>query len=185
MRHVLPLLLAPVLLTAAPPVPIEWETTPAAFAGRKAIVELNTGARIEGVWLGVTPTTFVIDVDRAHGKNRPPKGVQTIERSAIVELRVQQRQIGWRVFGTVFGWLAGSSAALGATNVPPAPILILTTVTIGHLVGMAFDKRSSRVLISEPARPQELPLEQEEAPEPQALPDPLAPEEAGEGVPGL
>jgi len=147
MRHVLPLLLAPVLLTAAPPLPMEWEMTPAAFGGRKAIVKLNTGARIEGVWLGVTSTTFTIDVDRAYGKNRPQKGVHTLERSAIVELRVQERRIRGRVWGLVFGYFGGALPALHLSSSGAAKFVFLLCTTTGFLAGYAADKATQVVLI--------------------------------------
>jgi hypothetical protein len=147
MRNGLLLFLAPVLLYAAPPLPIEWEMTTAAFGGRKAIVKLDGGARIEGTWLGVTPTTFTIDVDRTKGKNRPPKGVQTFERSAIIELRVQERRIRGRVGGTLLGWFVGSPLMLGMST-PTAGVAVLASVmTAGHLAGRKLDKATRVVHI--------------------------------------
>jgi hypothetical protein len=49
MRRASLLPLTPVLLTALPPLPIKWEMTTAAFGGQKAIVKLDSGARIEGI----------------------------------------------------------------------------------------------------------------------------------------
>ena len=181
MTHVLLLLLAPVLLTAAPPLPIEWETTPAAFAGRKAIVKLDTGARIEGVWLGVTPTTFMIDVDRAHGKNRPPKGVQTIERSAIVELRVLERRIRGQVIGGIAGcWFGGPLAFKASSAAWILPVWASVTAA-GILVGRVSDK-AARVVHIKPESPQGLWRRDGAPAELHALPEPAA-TEANEGEP--
>jgi hypothetical protein len=157
---------APLLLHAAPPAPIEWEMTPAAFGGRKAIVTLDNGARIEGNWLSVTPATFTIDVERARGKNPPPRGVHTLDRSAIVELRLQERRIRGRVWGTVFGFVAGSSALAtvyrrswergGPTErAGPAAGVFYGVLAASYLAGRVFDKATREVRIK-PASPKVL-----------------------------
>lgn len=147
MRHALLLMLAPLLLSAAPPLPIEWEMTTAAFGGRKAIVKLDSGARIEGTWLGVTPTTFTMDVKRAKGKNRPAKGVHTLERSAIVELRLQERRIRGRVIGTTAGYFAGMPLFWSMAT-PAGGLAVLGSVmTVSHLLGRAADKATRVVHI--------------------------------------
>jgi hypothetical protein len=162
MRHVLLLMLAPLILQAGPPLPIEWEMTTAAFGGRKAIVKLDTGARIEGVWLGVTPSTFTMDVKRTKGKNRPPKGVQTIDRGAIVELRLHESRIRREVTGTLLGTAIGlhaadyaavSTSALMSTGASTAVFLTVwvSVITTARLVGRWLDKKSRRVVIIEPA----------------------------------
>lgn len=153
MRHVLLLLLAPVLLTAAPPLPIEWEMTTAAFGGRKAIVKLDSGARIEGTWLGVTPTTFTMDVDRTKGRNRPSKGVQTFERSSIVELRSQERRIRGRVIGGILGYLGGLPLAYQMPSAAVGVPVLVAVLTATHLAGKASDK-STRVVHIKPESPQ-------------------------------
>lgn len=144
---------APLLLHAAPPLPIEWEMTTAAFGGRKAIVELDSGARIEGTWLGVTPTTFTMDVDRTKGKNRPPKGVQTIERSAIVELRLQERRIRGRVIGTAAGYFAGTPLFWSMATPAGALAVLGSVMTVSYLLGRASDK-ATRVVYIKPDSPQ-------------------------------
>ncbi|MBE7541688.1 MAG: hypothetical protein M9913_10345 [Bryobacteraceae bacterium] len=147
MRHGMLLLSAPLLLHAAPPLPIEWEMTTAAFGGRKAVVKLDSGARIEGVWLGVTPTTFTMDVDRTKGRNRLPKGVQTIDRSSIVELRVQERRIRGRVIGTTAGYFAGMPLFWSMAS-PAGGLAVLGSVmTVSHLLGRVSDKATRVVLI--------------------------------------
>lgn len=165
----------PLLLHAAPPLPIEWEMTTAALGGRKAIVKLDNGARIEGNWLGVTPNTFTIDVERAMGKNSPPRGVHTLDRSAIVELRLQERRIRGRVWGTVFGFVAGSSA-LSAIHgrsweqgrslekkAGPALGVFYGVLVASYVAGRAFDKATREVHIK-PASPKVLPVPAEPAP---------------------
>ncbi len=139
--------------------PVEWEMTPAAFGGRKAIVKLDTGARIEGNWLGVTPTTFTIDVERSRGKNQPRRGVHTLDRSAIVELRLQEKRIRGRVWGTVFGFVAGSSALSVVhgrsweqgrsleKKAGPALGVFYGVLVASYMAGRAFDKATRVVLI--------------------------------------
>lgn len=185
MRMITLLLAAVPLLHAAPPMQIEWEMTPAAFGGRKAIVKLDNGARIEGNWLSVTPATFTIDVERARGKNQPPRGVHTLDRRAIVELRLQERRIRGRVWGTVFGLVAGSfalSAVHGRSweqgrslekKASPALLGVFYGVLVASYVGgRAFDKATREVHIK-PASPKILPVPA----------DPAPPEE-NEGEPG-
>mgnify|MGYP004702051589 CR=1 FL=1 len=126
--------------------------TTAAFGGRKAIVKLDSGARIEGTWLGVTPTTFTIDVDRTKGKNRLPKGVQTIDRSSIVELRVQERRIRGRVIGTILGYFGGMPLAYQAPSAAVGLPVLISVLTVSHLVGRASDK-TTRVVHIRPESP--------------------------------
>ena len=165
----------PLLLHAAPPMQIEWEMTPAAFGGRKAIVKLDSGARIEGNWLSVTPATFTIDVERARGKNSPPRGVHTLDRRAIVELRLQERRIRGRVWGTVFGFVAAPSA-LSAVHgrsweqgrslekkAGPALGVFYGVLVASYMAGRAFDKATREVHIK-PASPKVLPNPADPAP---------------------
>lgn len=174
MRTITILLAAMPLLHAAPPLPIEWEMTTAALGGRKAIVKLDNGARIEGNWLGVTPNTFTIDVERAMGKNSPPRGVHTLDRSAIVELRLQERRIRGRVWGTVFGYLAGITAASAVhgrsreqgsslQHAGPATGVLFGVLVTSYVAGRAFDKATREVHIK-PASPKVLPVPAEPAP---------------------
>lgn len=169
------------LLSAALPAPIEWERTPAAFGGRKAIVKLDTGARIEGNWLGVTPTTFTMDVERTKGKNRPSKGVQTIDRSSIVELRVQERRIRGRVIGTMAGYFAGTPLFWSMATPAGGLAVLASVMTVSHLLGTASDK-ATRIVHIKPESRHESPSEQEKVSESQALPEPLAPEEGLGGM---
>lgn len=180
MRMITLVLAAGPLLSAALPAPIEWERTPAAFGGRKAIVKLDTGARIEGNWLGVTPTTFTMDVERTKGKNRPSKGMQTIERSAIVELRLQERRNRGRMIGGIIGFYFGGPIAYQASSGWFLPIWAAATAG-GILVGRVMDK-ATRIVHIKPESPQELPPEQKKVSESQALPEPLAPVEGLGGM---
>jgi hypothetical protein len=174
MRMITLLLAAVPLLHAAPPMQIEWEMTPAAFGGLKAIVKLDNGARIEGNWLSVTPATFTIDVERARGKNQPPRGVHTLDRRAIVELRLQERRIRGRVWGTVFGFVAGSFALRAVhgrswergssmERAGPAAGVYYGVLVASYVAGRAFDKATREVHIK-PASPKVLPNPADPAP---------------------
>ncbi len=164
------------LLHAAPPLTIEWEATPTAFAGKKARVKFENGGGIIGVWLGVTPTAFTMDVDYAWGKNPLKRGVHTIDRTAIVELRMQERQVGGRVIYTIAGFFTGHVLGYGAGSAAGYGAIVLAVTIAGHALGAVADKQSRRVLIIEPASPEEPPLAREEVSESQALPEALAPE---------
>lgn len=176
MKRLTLVLLAPVLLYAAPPLPIEWEMTTAAFGGRKAIVKLDSGARIEGVWLDVTPTTFTIDVDRTKGKNGPPKGVQTLERSSIVELRLQERRIRGRVIGTLIGYFGGMPLAYQAPSAAVGLPVLIAMLTTSHLLGRASDK-TTRVVYIKPESPPDVRLKESKATESQFPLETMGPQE--------
>ncbi len=130
MRHLFLLSLAAALLPAAPPPPIEWEATTAILGGHAAIVKLDSGARIEGAWLGVTPTTFTMDVKRAKGKSRQAERVKMLERRAIVELRVRRHRIRGRGLGALTASFLTPNLLLRTSSVP-----VIWTVCIG--VGVA------------------------------------------------
>ncbi len=176
------LLLAAVpLLHAATPLPIEWEMTPAAFGGRKAIVKLDSGARIEGTWLGVTPTTFTMDVERTKGKNRPPKGVQVIERSAIVELRLQERRIRGRVIGTTAGYFAGMPLFWSMPTPAGGLVVLGSVMTVSHLLGRLSDK-ATRVVHIKPGSTQGFQRGDARAAGLQFPPERMAPEDVKENM---
>ncbi|MCL4844859.1 MAG: hypothetical protein KJZ79_23615 [Bryobacteraceae bacterium] len=149
MRHLFLLSLAAALLPAAPPPPIEWEATTAILGGHTAIVKLDSGARIEGAWLGVTPTTFTMDVKRAKGKNRPAKGVQTIGRSAIVELRVRRHRIRGRGFGVLTALFLTPNLILRTSSVP-AIWTVCIGVGVAPIIAGAIWDHSSQVVHIKP-----------------------------------
>lgn len=148
MKIFIALLTSALLAQAAPPMPVQWEMTTAAFAGRRAIVTLDTGARIEGTWLGVTPATFTIDIEKSRGRNKPPRGVQTIERKSIVELRLQEKRIRGRAWGLTIGYFGGMPLAYQAPAAAIALPVLVSVMAAGFFAGRALDKATREVHIT-------------------------------------
>lgn len=158
MRPIALLLITAVLLPGArPPLVLEWEQTTAAFANRRVLVVLDSGARIEGHWLEVTPDTFSIEVVRSHGANAPARGVHSFPRSAIVRLRIQEKRIRGRVWGVTAGYLGGAAARLSLEesrfreNDNLANAIMCASVITGFAIGRLIDKRVTDVEIRRPA----------------------------------
>jgi hypothetical protein len=143
------MLIAALAARAAEPLVIDWELTPEAFAGKKAIVILDSGVRVEGAWLGVTPGTFTMEVEQARGAGRPPRGVRTFERSAIRSLGLQQRRVRGRVWGGIIGYWGGAAAAFQIPSMGAAALVLLLSMTGGVLAGRALDKAVREVRIKD------------------------------------
>lgn len=139
------LLLIFALATHADPIP--WELTTSVLAGKKALVTLNDGARIEGNWLGVTPDTFQFEVQKARGPNRPSRGIHTFQRNSIQQLRFQERRVRGRVWGLVAGCWGGSILVLSMPSAAAARFVFLLATTGGFLAGHASDKHTREVQI--------------------------------------
>lgn len=146
-------LVTALLLPAAPPLPIEWHMTTAAFAGRRAIVTLDTGARVQGSWLGVSPDTFTMDIERSRGKNRPPLGVQTLQRNSIVDLRLQEKRIRGRAWGAALGYFIGAPLAINTGSAAAALPVFAAVLTFAFLAGRASDKATRPVHITPDSPP--------------------------------
>lgn len=143
------LLLFVALPTFAAPIP--WEATTSILKGKKVIVALNDGTRLEGNWLGVTPDTFQFEVQKARGPNRPSRGIHTFERSSIRKLKRQERRVGFHFCGMILGLFGGSAIVMQSGSFTAAPIVLPLAVGVGFFIGRAADKATREVQIE--ARP--------------------------------
>jgi hypothetical protein len=143
-------LLAGAVLAVASPPPqrVAWEDTAEVFAGRQAVVRLESDVVLVGVWLGVTPETFTVDVTSAEGKGRPAKGVHTFPRSAIKEVGLRERRSSGRLAGVLI--IVLPAAALSATT-PAGAFLLPMLIVQGFMAGRAADLDARPVHIEPPS----------------------------------
>jgi hypothetical protein len=88
-----------------------------------------------------------MDADRTKGNTRPPNGVQTIDRSAIVKLRGQERRIRGRVIGTFIGCFSGIPLADQTPSAAVGLPVLIAVLTVFHLEGRASDKSTRAIHI--------------------------------------
>jgi hypothetical protein len=157
MKLIAALLITAVLLPAArPPVVLEWEQTTAAFSNCRVFVVLDSGARVEGRWLGATPGAFTMDVQRSHGQAAPARGAHTFPRTAVVRLRIQQKRIRGRVLGFAAGYAAGAAARQAFEGVGNrdhdnvSNVVMWSSVLAGLTLGWRADKKTWDVEIRPP-----------------------------------
>jgi hypothetical protein len=126
-----------VLAVASPPLQgVAWEDTAQLFAGQQAVVRLESEVILVGIWLGVTPDTFTLDVTSAHGKGRPAKGVHMFPRSSIKEVGLRARRSSGRLAGVLIAVLP--AAALSAVT-PAGAFLMPMLIIQGFMAGRAAD----------------------------------------------
>jgi hypothetical protein len=147
MRSVAVLFITAFLLPAADPLPIPWEMTTTTLMGKKAILILDTGARIEGNWISVTPDSYTIEIEKSRGPNRPPKGIQTLPRASIASLRLRERRIRGRAWGTAIGFYLAVPLAWQVSTAAAAAPVFVGTIALGFFAGRALDKTMREVHI--------------------------------------
>ena len=150
MRSIALLFLCPVLSIASEPLRIPWQLAPAACAGKKALVTLTDGTRLEGSLLSVSPSAFEMEVERTSDRRKVANGFQRLDRAQFAGLRIREKRIRGRVIGTVAGvMLAGPAVfamneqTVGVWGLP----VYAGIITAGHLLGRVFDRQSRLVLI--------------------------------------
>jgi len=152
MRTIPFLLLLPALAQAAEPLRVTWQQVPSVCADRKSLIRLTSGTRVEGRLIAVPPTSFEIEVQRTSNAKEVSKGIQTLDRAALAELRVRDKRIAGRVLGSIIGLVLSHPAACAVASVTvdivALPVFI-GVVTTGHMLGRIADLRS-RVVIIEP-----------------------------------
>jgi hypothetical protein len=153
MRPVALLFIAALPLAAAEPITVPWGQTPSMLASRTAIVDLDSGARLHGTWLAVTPSTFAFDVAYSGGRHPVKPGVNTFDRAAIQRLRFQEKRIRARAWGTAAGYFTGAGIAArnskSSRDAVTAFSVVIATTTTGYLIGRFFDKKSREVRLTE------------------------------------
>ncbi len=129
--------------------PVSWARSPEAFVGSLVTVQLNTGTRIAGHWTSVTLDEFTMKVEQTSNKKAIRKGLRTIPRSAISEVRVAPRRVTGRHFGRAAGFTVGFMFLYPlATKASSYAVLALPVATaiVGNALGQAYDERSGPVV---------------------------------------
>lgn len=152
----LALLLAFATLASAQPAPLRvaWNETPLAFAGKRVIVDLNNGTRIQGSWATVADDVFTMRVEKTSRSADVAKGAQTLSRSSIKRIRIENRRVRGRVIGTLAGFYAVAGIASAAYRSSEAlqggwGIAAIAGGVLGYYTGRSID-RSTREVLLEP-----------------------------------
>ena len=146
------LLLATVLLGQAQPQPLSlaWNNSAEALAGQFAQIKLTDGTRIGGTWASVTPVAFTFHVEQTSNRTNFAKGLQTIPRASILEMKAGRRRARGRVIGTLAGYLGiavVSSLALGAESAQgPWGLAILGGGVAGYYIGKSVDHATRQII---------------------------------------
>lgn len=147
------LILAALSAAAAEPISVTWEQTPGLLASRDAIVDLDSGTRLYGRWLAVTPSAFSFDVTYSTGRNPVPPGACSFDRASLRRLRFREKRIRARSIGTAAGYFTGAGVAAQNFNrsrdYGKGFAVIVATTTTGYLVGRIFDKRTYEVRLTD------------------------------------
>jgi len=148
------LFLAAVMWAQAQPPPerVSWNRTPEVLNGKLVLIKLTGGTRIEGGWVSVTPSTFTMRIEKTSNKREVQKGLQTIPRSSISEVRARKRRVRGRVIGTLAGFYgiatigavaSGSMEALQG----PTGLAAVGGAVAGFLIGKSFDHTSHEIIL--------------------------------------
>lgn len=152
MRTLALIMILPTLLQAAEPLRVGWQQVPSVCADRKALIRLASGTRIEGRLMSVSPASFEMEVQRTSNKSEVPKGIRTLDRASLSELRVRDKRIKGRVIGTIAGFFFAGPAVLsmsaGVVRAIGLPVYV-GIIAVGHLAGRSFDHQS-RLVVLEP-----------------------------------
>jgi len=139
---------------------LRWAELGPRIAGRKVVLVLPNGTRVEGKVRTVEAAGLRIKISKTSDRRAQPEGLQVIPRRAISVIRVTEyRKIG-RVLSTV-GAVA-IAAGISAATVRPEGIegtmfvvspVIATAATVGagiggYHVGKALDKRTTEILVA-------------------------------------
>lgn len=149
MRTVAFILFTSLLAHADQPLTVKWSMLPGLCADREAVVTLQSGTRIEGRLLQVSPDTFSMEVVRSTNIADVAEGVHTLNRGQFKAMRIRNKRIAGRVWGTVLGVVATPYVLIPAGEASPYFILpaMLGAIGGGHMVGRAVDRRTYAVTI--------------------------------------
>lgn len=150
MRTLVLLMFVSALAQAAEPLRATWQQVPSVCANRKSLIRLTSGTRVEGRLMAVSPTSFDIEVQRTSNRKDVAKGIQTIDRAALAELRVRDKRIAGRVLGSIAGLILSHPIACAVVSVTADIVALpvfIGVVTAGHMLGWIADLRSQVVII--------------------------------------
>ena len=136
---------------AVAPESVAWGRTAEAFAGRRVLVRLSKGVRIEGDWAGVTADTFTMNVRKTSDRRAVGKGLRTLPRSSILGVRTGTARVRGRVIGVAAGYfgVGGVGVAIYGRNGGEfaAPIAAIAGGIAGYFVGRAMDRATHEVVL--------------------------------------
>ena len=139
------------LCGAVAPEHVPWGRTNEIFAGRRVLVRLMSGAKIEGHWAGVTPDTFTMNVEKTSDRRAVGKGLQTLPRSSIAGVRTGTTRVRGRVIGVAAGYfgIAGIGIAIYGKNGGEfaAPFAAIAGGIAGYFAGRAIDRATHEVVL--------------------------------------
>lgn len=137
---------------AAEPRRVAWSQTPEAFLGKRVLIQLTCGARIEGSWISITANTFTMHVEKTSARNTIGKGIQTLPRSSILVIRTRNQRVRGRVAGALAGFYGVAAISYAATGSREAlqsgwgPAAFAGGVA-GYFAGRAADRATHEVVL--------------------------------------
>ena len=147
MKNILPLMFSVVALQAqSVPQHVSWDRTPAAFAGKRVIVELDNVTKVEGDWMSVTDQTFTMKVKKSSRKQATSTGRQILPKSSITSVRVRERRPHHNVLGGVVTYVLTSMSM----NVLPdrrTCLVILAASAAVHVAGHLSDGPTREIVL--------------------------------------
>lgn len=150
MRTLVLLMFVSAFAQAAEPLRVTWQQVPSVCADRRSLIRLTSGTRVEGRLMAVSPTSFEIEVQRTSNSREVAKGIQTLDRTSLAELRVRDKRIAGRVLGSIAGLILSHPIACAVVSVTADIVALpvfIAVVTAGHMLGRIADFRSQAVII--------------------------------------
>jgi len=131
---------------------VQWNHAATAFAGRSVEVKLTSGTRIRGAWNWVTPDSFTMRVEKTSNGREYRKGVQTVPRSLIAEVRVGERRVRGRWIGSLAGFYSIAAIGAAASRSPEAlqgaiGIAAYAGGFAGYFIGRSYDYETHPVIL--------------------------------------
>ncbi len=133
------------------PLEVFWSQTPETFAGKSALVQLDSGVEIEGVWTSVTADTFTMKVEKSSNHRAIPKGLSSHPRISIRSLKTRSRRIWRRWIGAVIGYAGVGAIVVSSARSPEAGAIGLASMfaagAVGYLAGRSLDRATVEIEI--------------------------------------
>ncbi len=125
-------------------VSVRWRDTPTFLGNQTSIARLASGARLEGEWRSVTPTSFTMFVRKSSGGPNQ-KGTVTVDRSDLEYLSFRPSRYAGRVTGSVTGFPLGAMLGGGLSATATGA---RTGGAIGMIIGYGLGRIRDRAAVS-------------------------------------
>ena len=142
------------MLAQAEPQPerIAWNRTPDALKSEFVLVTLTTGVRIGGSWVAVTPDTFTMNIEKTSNKREIGKGLRTMPRASIADVRSGKRRMRGRVIGTLAGFygiatIGGIASCTMEAPQGPTRMVAFGGAIAGYFIGRIYDHSTRQVIL--------------------------------------